>query len=451
MSDSPFLEAPDEVLSTMNPDGSRKWLFPRLSKGRFWQRRRWVAYALMLLFNALPWLKVGGQPVVLLDVVNREFTFAGVMFQPTETLLLVLLLLAIFIGVFLVTSLFGRGWCGWACPQTVYMEYLYRPIERFAEGKGAARGKVALWRRAFKFLLFAIVSVHLSHTFLAYFVGPLTVLEWSLNPPTEHFAGFLIVWGTAVAMYLDFAWFREQMCTLACPYGRFQSVLIDRNSLIIGYDESRGEPRGRGNSTEGDCVDCNLCVVTCPTGIDIRDGLQMECIACAECIDACDSVMDKTNRPRGLIRYASQESLRGTPTKWLRPRTIIYPIALLLVFALFLNDLAGRQSGMVQDLRLSDSPFVEMEEGLIRNLVRVRIDNRSKEKRAYTISMPEGVDAVIPLNPVVVKAGDSQTALLHVIVSRENFQRGRFTVPIRFRDGVDFDFILEKTLLGPLN
>ena len=456
MSDSPFLEAPEEVLSTMNPDGSRKWLFPRLSKGRFWRRRRWVAYALMLLFNVLPWLSMGGRPLVLLDVVHREFTLAGVMFRPTETLLLVLLLLVIFLGVFLVTSLFGRGWCGWACPQTVYMEYLYRPIERLAEGKSAARGQVSLWRRVIKYVLFGIVSVHLSHIFLSYFVGPTTVLSWSMNLPTEHLAGFLIVWGTAAMMFLDFAWFREQMCTLACPYGRFQSVLLDRNSLIVGYDESRAEPRGRLRkgqeaASTGDCVDCSLCVVTCPTGIDIRDGVQMECIACGECIDACDAVMDKLDRPRGLIRYASQESLSGAPTKWLRPRTMIYPVLLIFVLALLLRGVAGRQSAMVQDLRLSDSPFIVMGDQRVRNLVRVRIDNRTIDERDYTISLPINVEAIIPLNPVTIAPGESATAFLHVIVPRANFKSGRHVVAIQFSDGVDFDFTLDKVLLGPLH
>ena len=288
------LEPPEHVLSTLNPDGTRRWLAPRLAKGRFWKRRRVVAYWLILLFNLLPWIQIGGKPAMLLDVMHREFTFFGMTFQPTETLLITLLILAIFVGIFLATALFGRVWCGWGCPQTVYLEYLYRPIERLVEGKHHSKGRAAVpgGRKLLKYAVFLVISLHLSHTFLAYFVGAPTVIEWSLGNPADHMMGFLIVWLVAAAMMIDFGFFREQMCILACPYGRLQSALLDPDSIVIGYDPIRGEPRGKGKrGTEkttglGDCVDCKLCVAVCPTGIDIRDGLQMECVNCAECVDA---------------------------------------------------------------------------------------------------------------------------------------------------------------------
>ncbi|MBC8329760.1 MAG: cytochrome c oxidase accessory protein CcoG [Planctomycetes bacterium] len=451
-----FLEAPEQVLSTLNPDGTRRWLFPRLSKGRWWKRRRWVAYSLIALFNLLPWLPVGGKPAILLDVANRDFAFFGASFRPTETPLLALLLLFIFLGIFYLTSLIGRAWCGWTCPQTVYLEFLYRPLERLVEGKGYAKGgkSAPLWRKAVKYAVFTLVSAHLAHTFLAYFVGGAVVLEWSIGDPAEHPVGFGLVWATTVLMLIDFGWFREQLCTLACPYGRLQAVLLDRNSLIIGYDERRGEARAKlparkQGGSFGDCVDCGLCVATCPTGIDIRQGLQMECVACAECIDACDGVMAKIGKPLGLIRYASQESLAGGATRWFRPRTIAYPVVLTSILGLFTVSLAGRESGMVQVQRAQGAPFEVMNDGRVRNLLSFRLDNRAREPRSYRISLPEGVDGLIPVNPVTVSAGESGMGMVHLYLPPAAFSGGKASVPITIRDGVDFEHVLEFQALGP--
>ena len=305
--------AEGRVLSTLNPDGSRRLIRPKLSKGRFYRRRLVVAWALVGAFVLIPILKMGGKPLLLLDIPRREFTFFGTTFLPTDTFLLMLLLFGIFVGIFLLTALLGRVWCGWACPQTVYMEYFYRPLERWIEG-GRAR-QLALdaagpdARRVLKQVVFFAVSALLANTFLAYFVGWDQLISWMTSSPADHPAAFAVMLGTTLLMFLDFAWFREQTCIVACPYGRFQSVLLDRRSLIVGYDAGRGEPRApwrRGEErTAGDCLDCRLCVSTCPTGIDIRDGLQMECIACTQCIDACDEVMDRVGLSRGLVRYTS--------------------------------------------------------------------------------------------------------------------------------------------------
>ncbi|RMH00919.1 MAG: cytochrome c oxidase accessory protein CcoG [Planctomycetota bacterium] len=457
-SEPQFLEAPEQVLSTLNPDGTRRWLHPRLAKGRWWRRRRLVAWFLIALFNLLPWIRIGGKPAILLDVANRDFAFFGASFRPTETPLLALFLLAVFLGIFYLTALVGRAWCGWGCPQTVYLEFLYRPLERLIEGKSYSSGRrqAPLWRKVVRLGVFTVVSAHLAHTFLAYFVGGPTVFRWSLGSPAEHPVGFALVWVVTGLMLIDFAWFREQLCILACPYGRLQSVLLDRNSLIIGYDAARGERRGKmgerkgGTGGFGDCVDCGLCVAACPTGIDIRDGLQMECVACAECIDACDSVMARTGRAPGLIRYASQESLAGGRTRWLRPRTVAYPLVLGLILALFLGTLLGRASAMVQIRRSTGAAFELLPDGRVRNLATFRIDNRTDQERRYTISLPAGVEGMIPVNPVVVAAGDSGIAVVHLYLPREAFSAGKATIPITIRDGVDFEQVVEYPALGPL-
>ncbi|HIG73313.1 MAG TPA: cytochrome c oxidase accessory protein CcoG, partial [Bacteroidetes bacterium] len=306
------LDSPEEVLTTLRSDGKRKWMYPSESRGRFWRRRQILGWALIALFVALPIVKIKGKPAVLLDVAAREFTLFGTTFYPTDTLFLMLFGISALVSIALLTALLGRVWCGWGCPQTVYLEFLFRPIERLIEGKENVRQRRdarkdltwdKAWRKGAKWTVYLAISAALAHVFVSYFVGWSDLIRWMTGPPTEHWGYFLLMAGTTALVAFDFGVFREQMCTIACPYARFQSVLMDEESMIVSYDPTRGEPRGRGKSRMtkdgqplGDCVDCFACVRTCPTGIDIRDGIQMECIACTQCIDACDSIMDKTGQ-----------------------------------------------------------------------------------------------------------------------------------------------------------
>ena len=324
----PILKAEGRVLSTLESDGSRRWLTPRLAKGRFLARRQVVAYALIAIYAILPFLTINGRPAVQLDLWNARFALFGFEFRPTDLELLAVFGLMTFLSIFLATALFGRVWCGWACPQTVYMEHVFRPLERLFTGTAGRGGKptkaVAGWRTPLMYLVFLLICWHLANTFLAYFVGVEALNRWIWSePPWRHPGAFALVLFVTALMMFDFCYWREQLCIIGCPYGRFQSVLLDRSSLVVGYDTVRGEQRGRGKEREakglGDCVDCSMCVHVCPTGIDIRDGLQLECVNCTQCIDACDAVMDKIGRPRGLIRYSSQAAFEGGASKLVRP------------------------------------------------------------------------------------------------------------------------------------
>ncbi len=447
-------EVEERVLSTLNKDGSRRWLRPRLSPGKFLIWRRIIGYLLIIVFVALPYLKINGKPPILLDIPNREFTFFGATFLPTDTLLLALLILSIFISIFLITALLGRVWCGWGCPQTVYMELVYRPIERLFAGRSyhSAKTSIPPLRQAAKYLVFFIISVFLAHTFLAYFVGAETLLGWMQRSPIEYPTAFIVVAITTILMMLDFCLFREQVCTLMCPYGRFQSVLLDRQSLIISYDSKRGEPRGKKRKEEnlGDCVDCSLCVLTCPTGIDIRNGLQMECVGCAQCIDACNSIMRKLSKPLGLIRYSSQEAMESGKRRFLRPRVVIYPVILCVVLVLFGVVLVNTGTADVSFLRNRANPYTLSDDGNVTNLVLISVRNRTTESRSYDISVVEDAKVSSVDLPLILESNQSGSATLHVTIPRHRFSSGRAEINVRITDDDTFDKTYTHRMIGPL-
>lgn len=460
------------VLSTLNDDGSRHWIHPKLARGRFLRWRQIVGYGLIVLFVALPFIKIGGRPALLLDLVTRELSLFGTVFRPSDGFLLMLLGLTIALSVFLVTALFGRVWCGWGCPQTVYLEFVFRPIERWLEGSPAQRRKLDQTRglhprRVLKWAIYAVIAFGVANVFLAYFVGVERLSTWVLGSPLVHPGGFSVVLGVTALMLFDFGYFREQTCIVACPYGRLQSVLLDPQSLIIGYDTARGEPRrkpGKKAATrlpvlqeamvqdQGDCVDCNACVAVCPTGIDIREGLQMECIGCAQCIDACDSVMDKVGKPRNLIGYTSQDVLSGKRRKLLRPRTIIYPALLVIVSGLLVWSAgAGHESTKIWVERIHGPSFVELPDGTISAQARLKLENESDEVRSYAVSLYGAPDAKLraPQLTWELRPRRSQEIPLFVDLARDTFVGGKRKVQLRISDDRGFARIVEVTLLGP--
>jgi cytochrome c oxidase accessory protein FixG len=459
MAEIPILE--ERVLPTLNPDGSRRKLRPKLNTGRFYWWRFGVAWGLIALFVGLPFISVGGHPAVLLDLPSRKFHFFGLTLLPTDAVILLLFGLTAGLVVFLVTALAGRVWCGWGCPQTVYMEYVYRPLERLIEGGRSGQLKLDKdgggGRRILKLAVFAVVSFVLANVFLAYFVGTERLSKWVLGSPFDHPGGFAVVMATAALVFFDFAYFREQMCTIACPYARLQAVLLDRKSLIIGYDELRGEPRGplrksdAASAPKGDCIACNACVVTCPTGIDIREGLQLECIGCAQCIDACDHIMDKIGKPRGLIRYSSQDTLAGKPSRVLRPRVLGYPLLIVILGGLLGVMLAGRDVASVRVLRGQGAPFVVQEDGWIQNPIILKVTNRTSEARQFTIDLvePKGAQLIVPLNPIAVGGDATETQTVFISVPPETIAAGSLGATFHISDGQGFEDTHSTTLLGP--
>ena len=454
--------AAGRVLPTLNVDGSRRWIRPKPAEGKFQRRRRTTAYGLMFVFLVIPYLHVRGKPIVLLDLPHREFTLLGTTFLPTDTLLLMLLMMSILITVFLLTALFGRVWCGWGCPQTVYMEFLFRPIERWLEGGRSGslqldalgiRGQLNP-RRVAKYAIYAVLALVLAHTFLAYFVGVDQLAVWVRRSPVQHPTSFAIMALTTSAIMFDFAFFREQTCLVACPYGRWQSALLDKQSLIVAYDRTRGEPRAKGKvrpSGAGDCIDCGACVTTCPTGIDIRDGLQMECIHCTQCADACDEIMRRVERPEGLIRYTSRAALDGERVHKLRPRVVLYPLALAGSFGGFLFALGTKAPADVTMMRGLGPPYAIEADGRVANQVRIKIANRSRADHRYTIRVDgiAGGSVIAPMNPLPVAAGHTETASLFVMLPPQAFRDGERRVTFVIGDGAGFVDTVRYELVGP--
>ena len=473
MGDSPkILESPDEVLSTLQKDGARRWIYPVVSKGAWLKRRRAVGLSLVVLFVALPWIYINGKPMLLLDVIAREFTILGVTFYATDTLLFMTIVLTSLIGIFFVTALFGRVWCGWACPQTVYLEFVYRPVERFFEGKASARRRrdegppsaERTLRKAGKWLTYTVISVVLAHTFVAYFVGWGRLLEWMGGDPSEHLLFFGIMALVSGLMLFDFGYFREQMCTITCPYARLQSVLQDRDSMIVTYDPVRGEPRGNRTRAQrqaekagddislGDCIDCNACVRTCPTGIDIRQGLQMECIGCTQCIDACDHIMEGIGKPGGLIRYSSENQVERKPGRIARPRVFIYGVALAGLMIALGVGLANRHPIDFNIGRAGKVPFAMLPDDKVSNRLRFRVQNRTNTTQEYTVTAvePPGIEIkLVGRQTMTVGPGHTERVEGWIVAPTNLFDRGKTNAVFRVQDaqGTSADFAF--TLLGP--
>lgn len=452
---TPASISPRRVLPTLNTDGTRRWIRPRPFDGRFLRARRLVGWALIALFAGLPFLRVGGKPALLFDIPARQFHFFGATLRATDGVLLMLLLLTIFVSIFAITAWIGRAWCGWACPQTVYMELLFRPLERWLEGGRNAQLRLDRegpnGRRFIRYGVLALLSVVLANIFLAYFVGTERLATWMTRSPLVHPTGFLVVLVTSALVYGDFSYFREQMCTVVCPYARLQSVLLDPKSIVVGYDAARGEPRGRGTG-RGDCVDCGACIVACPTGIDIRDGLQLECVACAQCVDACDSVMTKFNRPKGLIRHDAEHVLHGAKgsLRPLRPRLIAYPLVLVGLVGALVFSARRTSAPEVTLLRGLGAPF-ELAGDRVRNQVRIKIQNRSTRAEAYRIGLVglPSAELVAPENPLLVAAGERGTTSVFVMLPLDSLQSGSRAITLEVSNGQGFDVQLPYRILGP--
>lgn len=466
-------QLPEDRLATTDEKGSRVYVFPATVRGYYRYLRTIVQAILIILLLVLPWIKIGGHQAVLLDIVERKFSVFGLTFWAHDGPLVFFILALLSIGLAFVTAVWGRVWCGWACPQTVFIDGVFRRIEYWIIGSHIKQRNLAKssWNKekiikySIVWSLFTVISLVIAHSFLAYFVGAERLVEMTQLNPGQNWTVFLVMAFITGVLLFDFGWFREQFCIIMCPYGRFQSVLMDENSINVTYDIRRGEPR-RGTvsdpAMEGDCIDCFRCVDVCPTGIDIRKGLQMECVACTACMDACDEVMTKVDKPRGLIRYASENEIEGYKTRFLRPRSLLYSALLIAIIGGLVFTVSGREDVMITILRGADSPYEivgrtpgDNEVPEVINHFKSHLKNQSFDELKLAIELPDvwkekDVEIITQSREINLKAGKNLNIHFFVRFPQNVVPTGSEVIHVQFRE-VDKGIIFRKEvkLVGP--
>lgn len=426
-------------MATVDSKGKRKWVYAKKPKGKLFNWRKLTAFILLLFFYAAPFIKYKGDPILLFNILERKFIIFGVIFWPQDFHLILLSFITLLVFIVLFTVIFGRIFCGWICPQTIFMEFVFRRIEYLIEGNAAAQRKLAnspwdfnkIWRKSLKHIVFYLIAFITAIIFLSYIIGMDQLLDFIEQGPVVHLGGFIGLLLFSGAFYFIFAFFREQVCSIACPYGRLQGVLIDKKTIIVAYDHKRGEPRGPLGKVEGDCIACNSCVTVCPTGIDIRNGTQLECINCTACIDACNSVMERVKKPKGLIRYDSEEGIETGHRSIFNARSIAYSSVLTLLIFFVAGLFVFRGNFETTILRARGTLYQEYGSDSISNIYNYDIVNkiRTPINVDFKLESPAGKIKYLGNNPVVENGEVGKGSFL-VIIPKSVMTSSKFNIDI---------------------
>jgi cytochrome c oxidase accessory protein FixG len=413
------------TIATVDEKGKRIWIYAKKPSGPFYRRRIALSIGLLALLFAGPFIRIGGQPLMLLNFLERRFVLFGQAFWPQDFVIVAITLITFFVFIILFTVVFGRVWCGWMCPQTLFMEMVFRKIEYWLEGDANTQRRAAKQpltaslaaRKTLKHFLFLIISILIAHTVMAYIIGTDQVVTIVQQSPTDRIGGFISLAAFTGIFYAVFAFFREQACIAVCPYGRLQGVLLVKESIVVAYDWLRGEPRGKvkkhiaSEVRKGDCVDCKLCVHVCPTGIDIRNGTQLECVNCTACIDACDDVMLKIGKPKGLIRFASHNSILNGVQKLFTVRVLAYSIVLISLLGVLGFTILTRTNVETTILKVSGTLYQRKDNDVITNLYNVQFVNKTfsdlpvelriESPNAARLVKTDGKPAVVPAEGIL--------------------------------------------------
>ena len=444
------------------------WIYPKKPGGRFYDRRKIVSYALLALLFSGPFLRIDQQPVLLLDILERKFVVLGRIFWPQDFYIFVLAMLILILFIMLFTVVFGRIFCGWLCPQTIFMEMVFRRIEYWIEGdytqqkhlRTIAWSPEWIMKKSVKFAVFGLISFLIANTFLAYLIGSEKLIEIVTDPPSAHVTGLFSILGFSGVFYFVFAWFREQVCIVVCPYGRLQGVMLDRNTVVVAYDYLRGEKRGkhrkdedRAVSGKGDCIDCHQCVHVCPTGIDIRNGTQLECVNCTACIDACDDIMDKVGYKRGLIRFDSEAGISEGKSWRLTPRTWSYTAVLLVLIGVFSFLLISRNEVEASLLRTPGMLYQMQGDSAISNLFNLKVINKSNRDLHFELAPMnfQGLVEIAGRKDLVLKSGGSEEAVLLVVRNRNNIPGFKSEIEIGLFSGGAMIEKVNSNFMAPAN
>lgn len=452
-----------DSVATISKEGKRNFLLPKKPKGRLHNKRTLATIIYLIIFFGLPLIKVKGQPLFLFNVLEGKFILFGQIFWPQDFFIFAIGFLTFMVFVIVFTVVFGRVWCGWACPQTVFMEMVFRKIEYWIDGDSAEQRRLKempmngykLRKRALKISVFFAISFLIANFALSYLVGMDRVLLMVHEGIAAHSGTFASLIGFTTVFFFVFYWFREQVCIVVCPYGRLQGVLLDRKSMVVAYDYVRGEPRGKLKKAapvedKGDCIDCLACVKVCPTGIDIRNGTQLECVNCTACIDACDAIMEKINKPLGLIRYASEEAIAEKKKNRFNGRLAGYSAVLAALIGVLVFLLVSRDDVDATVLRTPGQIFQELPDGRISNLYSIKLANKTREDLPLTLKIEnlKGVVEVIG-KPIVVPGESYFQTPFFVKVDKSQIARRKTELVIGVYEGGEKIKTAKTTLMGP--
>nr|WP_158827331.1 cytochrome c oxidase accessory protein CcoG [Mucilaginibacter sp. JXJ CY 39] len=457
------------ISETSKPDTvqteKRKWLYPLVRKGKFYQYRTWLSYFYLILFFAGPYLRINGNPIFLFNVVERRFVILGQVFWPQDFFLFVLGMLAFVVGIVLFTIAFGRIFCGWICPQTIFMEMVFRKIEIWIEGDAKQRRKLdegpltneKILKKASKHLIFVVLSFVIANTFLAYVIGSESLLKIITEPVTQHISGFISICIFTAAFYLVYSQAREIVCTVICPYGRLQGVLTDKHTLMVAYNYLRGEPRGKRSrqqtkAPKGDCVDCGLCVDVCPTGIDIRKGPQLECINCTACIDACNQVMEKINRELNLIGFYSEETIEKKTKPKFTARMAGYSSVMVVLFGVLAYFVLQRSDIDLTVLRSAGLLYQEQPGGYISNIYNADIINKTNQSQHINLVADDpSIKIKYIQTPGTLAKEESTKITFFLLVPATSIHNAKTDIKLNVVQGNKILGSANTTFIGPIN
>lgn len=455
-----------DKISTVDEQGKRAWIYPKKPKGRRYNQRKVVAGFLLTLLFVLPWIRYEGEPFMLFNIFQRKFIFFGQPFWPQDFHLVVVGIITFIVFVILFTVIFGRLFCGWACPQTLFMEFLFRQVEYLVEGDAQQQKRLnrqvwdfdKIWRKLLKYTIFFLISFAIAATFFAYIVGTDRVMQIIAGGPLIHPKGFIALMAFTGIIYFIYAYFREQVCLIVCPYGRLQGVLLDNKSVVVAYDYKRGELRGKQNkqgdgtaeSQRGDCIDCNNCVVVCPTGIDIRNGTQLECINCTACMDACDAVMLRVKKPKGLIRYSSETAIAEGKGNIFNARAMAYSAFLTLLLILLVSLFSLRTEVEATILRVPGTMFQEYGPESYSNVYKIQLVNKTRKDLPVELKLENGEGKVLLMGePLVVEGSKVVESNFLLVKPKTSLSSSNTPVVIGvYSDGEQIESF-RTTFIGP--
>jgi cytochrome c oxidase accessory protein FixG len=454
-----------DSIGTIGKDGKRKWVFPFKPKGKLYNIRTLLSVFYLLVLFGLPFLKVNGHPMFLFNVLERKFILFGAVFWPQDLVIFGVVMITLIVFVVIFTVAFGRMFCGWVCPQTIFLEMVFRKIEYWIDGTATQQIKLknSQWtnekilKRVAKHVIFYLLSFIIANTFLSYIIGIDELFKIISEPVSEHVKGLILLMLFSAVFYFVFAWFREQVCIIACPYGRLQGVMLDKNSIVVAYDYIRGEPRGKikkgeEQSSKGDCIDCGMCVKVCPTAIDIRNGTQLECVNCTACIDACDDIMERIDKPKGLIKFASENAISKNISKTINWRTKAYAVVLLALLVVLTSLIASRKNIETTILKAPAILYQQPDSNHYSNLYLLKTINKTYDSVSMVLKVvePEGAQVKLVGNSIDIKPESKYNGQFFVILPSKKLTGHKTKIKVEIYANGEKVETIKTGFIGPI-